>query len=203
MNLLKLPKREDLIFPKELLSLIVFSFSLFTVFFFLGFYMAVSDSSVIYEQMSVLQDLVEKLVELSPIGLLFFIFLNNSLVALFASLGGIIFSVLPLLIIISNGFLIGIVFHFISSVHSWNFFLGGILPHGLIELPIIILSTAMGLWLGRGFFMYLFFRNETGVSFLSKIRRVFCTYIFIIVPFLFIAALIETFLTSYLLNTFF
>lgn len=203
MNLLRLPKKKDLIFPKELLSFIVFSFSLFTTFFFLGLYMAVNDSSVIYQQMTVLKEMVEGVVNLSPIGLLFFIFLNNSLVALFASLGGIIFSAFPLVIIISNGFLIGVVFHFISSIHSWNFFLGGILPHGLIELPIIFFSTAMGLWLGRCFFKYLFFRSETGVSFLYKIKRVFYTYIFIVVPFLFLAAFIETFLTSYLLNIFF
>ena len=203
MNLLRLPSKDELIFPQEVAPYIVFSFALSVFFFLGGLYMAVSDPSVIINQISNLKSMVEGVADLTLVGLLFIIFFNNCLVALLASLGGLLFSILPLIIILTNGFFVGIVFYFVLDTVSWNFFIAGILPHGLVELPVIFFSTAMGLWLGRCFFKYLFLKTETKVSLFLKIKKVFYTYVFVVVPLLFLAAVIESFLTPYVLKLFF
>ena len=69
-----------------------------------------------------------------------------------------------------------------------------ILPHGIIELPMILLSAALGTRLG----MMTFSRIKKEVSnedILSELKRSISFYFRWILPLLFIAAVIETLIT--------
>ena len=127
----------------------------------------------------------------------FKIFLNNSFVGLLLiALGFTIF--LPMLIILFNGLIIGL-----SA--DLSFRIGGLrpamvlnlaaalLPHGIIELPALIICSILGLILGaKLFFKKKIMPKEGFTALFIKVTKI---YIFIILPLLLFAAFVETFIT--------
>lgn len=191
------------IYPREVSGPFVFSALFFFIFAFVGFVISSVYPSLIVSSIDSLIDMAEKVSDLSFVGLVAFIFLNNSFVALMASIGGLLFAFLPIFIIVVNGFVLGIVYYLTVDIASSGFFLMGVLPHGVIEIPAILFSTAIGIWLGLAFLDLLFKGNEDRVSIKKKIKRAFYTYFTIIIPLLFVAALVEMFLTPVFLDTFY
>ena len=87
--------------------------------------------------------------------LMLYIFFNNSRVLFMLVFFGFIFSILPLLIVVFNGFMIGIV-SVVSIRHVGPaFLLTGILPHGIIEIPIILIGAGIGFRMGFLFTLLL------------------------------------------------
>ena len=129
------------------------------------------------------------------------LFLNNSLVVILLVLLGFLL-IVPLLIIFINGLVIGIVFEYFAKEASPMFFLVGIIPHGIIELPMFILAGAVGFRIGVRILLCLF----GTVSFPDLKKDIFnalwilCLFI---IPMLFAAAFIEAYITGYLLEVFF
>ena len=154
------------------------------------------------EPLQELSEMASLFTHMSAVHMMLFIFANNSIVALFASFGGIAAGFLPLLILIVNGFLVGIVYSITVATYSSGFFFAGILPHGVIELPAIFFATALGLWLGWSALRYVFLKNESRFTVRNKLKRVLYTYLFVVVPLLFVAALIEAFVTPGVLSLF-
>lgn len=113
---------------------------------------------------------------------------------------GIFFSIFPAFAAIMNGMIIGTVIQRFSLVSSKTVFEGilYLLPHGVFEIPSILLALALGIKFGS----WPFKKNK-----LAYIRAKFLQsskgYILVIFPFLVIAALIETIgiETIYLLNS--
>lgn len=77
-----------------------------------------------------------------------FIMANNIQVSFLAFSTGILLGLGTLFVLAYNGFLLGVIAAGVStspaSIHFWSF----VAPHGVIELPAIILSGAAGLLLG-------------------------------------------------------
>ncbi len=77
-----------------------------------------------------------------------FVMTNNIQVAFLAFSTGILLGLGTLFVLSYNGFLLGVIAAGVSatpaSVHFWGF----VAPHGVIELPAIIISGAAGLLLG-------------------------------------------------------
>lgn len=144
-----------------------------------------------------LKDMIEPAKDYSSFRLFGFIFFKNLAVAISGILLGIIFGIIPVLIIIINGLTLGIVAYIILGQFSLSVFLSGILPHGIIEIPAIIFSTASGVWLWRSFYRYV--RHDENII-KAELVSITKFFIFIIVPMLILAALIETFVTPYILN---
>ncbi len=125
------------------------------------------------------------------------IFLSNSLAGLVTIVLG--FSViLPALALLFNGFLIGIMidlFLKIAGLTSVTPFLlvASILPHGIIELPTIIICAVFGVLLGLKLFLGKQIMPEE--SLWTLIKKTSKAYLFVIVPLLFCAGLIESFVT--------
>jgi len=74
-------------------------------------------------------------------------------------------------------------------------FLLHLLPHGIIEIPMILISAGLGVRLG--FFMYLSLKGEKKdmrYELLESLRL----YMRIIMPLLFVSAVIETFVTPFI-----
>jgi stage II sporulation protein M len=88
------------------------------------------------------------IMNLNPILIMMIIFLKNLLACAMAILLGLGMGVVPLMVATSNGVLLGVVSHNAIKSHGLLFLIAGILPHGIIELPVVLISIAIGIRLG-------------------------------------------------------
>jgi stage II sporulation protein M len=172
-------------------------FLLLAVFFLLscviGFYHASSNPELAKEKIEAFFTSFEPIKEKPPVFIFLIIFLNNSIKALVATVAGFFFGLFPLSFVFINGYLVGLVVYVKGIEIGFDKVLLLLIPHGIIEIPAILLASSYGLWLGRQFYMKLF-RDEKipmGYLFLKAVKK--CLKI--VFPMLLIAALIETFVT--------
>jgi stage II sporulation protein M len=144
-----------------------------------------------------LTETVEQLLSLNPYVLLIVIFLNNAIKALVAMVLGIALGILPLLFICFNGYLMGLVVAALGPTTSPLVIIAGLLPHGIIEIPVILLSSAMGVAIGFESFKWLV-KRESAVK--SRLRWCLGIYLKWFVLALLVAAIIEVFLTPLLVS---
>lgn len=137
-------------------------------------------------------------------GISFFALLFNNIraSALMAILGIIPFLFLPAIILGYNAVIIGIACAFSMAMGTGvSFLVLALLPHGIFEIPALILSAALGIYLCKELVKKLVGRSRlasfSGV-FLSMLRFYLC----VILPLLVVAALVETYITPWLLTTF-
>jgi stage II sporulation protein M len=127
------------------------------------------------------------------------IFLNNTIKALLVVVGGAALGILPVIFIFANGAAVGFVLY--GSIQSRGLLtaLLAILPHGIFELPAVLLATGMGLLLGRSSIKKLFGSGEAAIA--NELALALKFFVRIVVPLLVIAALVEAFVTSVLVTT--
>ncbi|HLC95668.1 MAG TPA: stage II sporulation protein M, partial [Patescibacteria group bacterium] len=70
------------------------------------------------------------------------------------------------------------------------------LPHGVIELFAFFLATSYGLWLGNRFLQKIQHREPLR----PHVKNALIVFLRVIVPLLFVAALIETFVTPHFMG---
>jgi len=110
---------------------------------------------------------------------------------------GVIFGLIPLLFIVVNGFIIGIVLYVSSmKIGTWTTIML-IVPHGVIEIPALILGCSYGLWFGK---MLIWKMRGKKVSIKGCMKYLITNYIKIILPMLVVAALVETYITPFIPN---
>jgi stage II sporulation protein M len=126
------------------------------------------------------------------------IFLNNAVKALLVMAGGVVFGLFPVIFLLANGAALGIVLS--ASVISRGLLpaLLAILPHGIFEIPAILLASSMGLLLGGLAFKKLF--RHADISLRSELAVGMRVFARIVVPLLVVAAIVEAFLTSILVT---
>jgi stage II sporulation protein M len=134
---------------------------------------------------------------MSPLYILLMIFLNNAFVSLVSLVLGIALGVLPILFIASNGYFVGVISYIVGQQKGFLFILLALLPHGVIELPMVFLSASIGLRLGHQVFLYLIGRPTEVIK---EFIRGLMFYFLLIVPLLFVAAIIETFITPVIIS---
>ncbi len=128
---------------------------------------------------------------------LFLFILENNITKLFIILPlGIFAGLIPFFSVLANGLILGIFAQVISQEASWMFFVLGITPHGIIEIPVLIISSAIGIRIGKVAVYRLFSKKE---SFQEELAKALKFFILVLMPLLFIAAFIETFITSAIL----
>ena len=66
-----------------------------------------------------------------------------------------------------------------------------LLPHGVIEIPMILLSSAVGLRLGRSLLDKIKGRGSLG----AEVRRGLTLYVSVVLPLLLLAAVVEVYVT--------
>ena len=134
---------------------------------------------------------------MSPLYILLTIFLNNAFVSLLSLVLGLALGVFPILFIAFNGYFVGVVSYIVSQQKGFLFILLALLPHGIIELPMVFLSASIGLRLGYHVFLHLIGRpSELKKEFIQGLKF----YLQWIMPLLLVAAIIETFITPLILN---
>ena len=129
---------------------------------------------------------------LGPYAWLAIIFLNNAIKALASIALGILLGLPPLIFVAFNGFIIGVVVSALNSVAGAGIVIASLAPHGIIEVPVLIVSTALGLSVGVESFRYLGKRNS---RVREKLLRGVKFYVKWLLAALLVAAIIEIFIT--------
>lgn len=157
----------------------------------MGYFAASSNSDLAAEMMNEFQ-VLKWIMELPPTMIMLMIFLKNLLACAVSIFLGLGLGIIPLLVIISNGYLLGVVSYEVVEKNGLPYLVAGILPHGLIELPTVMLSTALGFRLGYLLAISLL-GKKANLAGEIKISMIF--FLRWIIPLLFLAAFIETFIT--------
>jgi len=177
----------------------------------IGLLISVNNPGLSKQYFESFQDSFGWIKTLQPIEIMFVIFLNNAFKSLLAMILGIGFAVVPILFVMSNGIILSMVADIISQEKGYLFLFASLLPHGILELPMILLSAGIGLRLGYVTFSSMkTVRTESNwgqpQSIRSYIMRIAADlrpelisgvrfFIRVILPLLFLAAFIETFVT--------
>ncbi len=126
------------------------------------------------------------------------IFVNNLQASTILFIGGAAFGLITLLILSMNGFIIGIVVEYIRQEQGLYVVLAGILPHGIFEIPALLLAATFGVMLGKELWKEL---HGTGnaITLAELNGKRFLVYV---LPLLAIAAIIEGFITPEIIQLF-
>jgi stage II sporulation protein M len=141
-----------------------------------------------------LQDLLGTLPDfsrMSRLELFEFIAANNTLKSLLFMFGGLFGGVLPLFFVIFNGFTVGWVAFDLGTTQGLGYVVAGLTPHGILEIPAILLSMSMGMSLG--YTMLNSFRGQGSV--VKEVKTAFGFFITRIFPLLILAAVVEVLVT--------
>jgi stage II sporulation protein M len=173
--------------PYIVLSAIVFTLSIAVGYIAYGVYPEYAMQSV-----SGLEELVQMLEGLSPLEIMLLIFINNTIAMFISVLFGIVLGIVPLLVLVLNGFIIGTIVRLLLVENGLPFIIAGLIPHGIIEIPLLLLSASIGMRIGHEVL-----RALAGKP--SDIKDVFINgmkfFFYWMIPLIFVAALIETFIT--------
>ena len=165
--------------PLFLLCLLLFVFSL-TMGFYLGDRI---QGEVLNEVLETLPDFEN----LSPLMLFLFIVVNNIFKSFLWMVLGVIFSLPSLFFTILNGFLIGWFSYSVHLEQGLPFTAAALVPHGIIEIPTILLSSAAGM--GLGYQMINLLRKRSGLR--AEFKKALSLFIWRIAPLLLLAAVVE------------
>jgi len=159
---------------------VVFALGIFALSFLIGFIYPMFFREEIF---GLIARIIETLEGKTTFELISFIFFNNLKASFMAIILGIILGIFPLITGIANGYVLGFVSRETASKEGlavmWN-----LLPHGIFELPAIMLSIGIGLKIGTSVF-----RKKKNFEYNFKEGLRF--FVFVIFPLLLIAGIIE------------
>jgi len=159
---------------------------LFLVSALIGYYLYGEQLSS--EFMEIFRETYGDIGEWNPLLIMGYIFLNNAAKSLGALLLGMAIGIPPILFIVLNGFVLGLVAYDVGQTMGLGYVFAALIPHGIIELPAIFLSSAMGIRIGICVIRKL--RGGEG-NIKAEIRRSLKGYLVRVLPLLFIASIIE------------
>ena len=119
-----------------------------------------------------------------------------------AACGFVPFVFFPAFSLVTNGFLIGVLAAWYQTNGvSMVLYLAGLLPHGIFELPALILSVACGVCLCRNMCLVVLSspKRVPMVELLSDLLRVL---LFLVAPMTVAAAFLEAYVTPLVMNLF-
>ena len=122
------------------------------------------------------------------------IFLNNAVKTLVVILAGVFAGILPVVFLLINGFVLGIVFHAMLHTKGLWAFIVAVAPHGVLELPAVLLGTSIGLMMGARAIRRFIKKERIEIS--AQLLRGVRFFATVILPLLVVSALIEAFITA-------
>lgn len=126
------------------------------------------------------------------------IFVNNGLKTFLVIVLGVLFGVVPVIFILANGFALGFLLHLSTQSTGLIASLVAIVPHGVFELPGVLLGASIGLMVGKGTTKRLFGKSQGSLS--HELGRGLRFFWQVIIPLLLIGAFVEAFITSALIS---
>lgn len=179
-------------YVKEIKNYIWFSAGLFFLLGVIGFLFPVFFVEYIKKM---LEELIKSTQGLSGWSLIRFIIMNNLQSSFVAALFGIFFAVIPIGIVVVNGYVLGFVAN--KSVGAQGIFvLWKLVPHGIFEIPAIMISVALGIKLGM--FLFTYHGKNQAREYWKWVLNSVRVFVFIVIPLLVIAGIIEGLLISWM-----
>ena len=177
--------KESLLYIKDIKNYIYFTTTLFLLTAIIGFIFP----NYFEEQiLNFIRQLLELTKDMTAFELVEFITINNIRSSFMAMFFGIILGIVPFAVTIVNGYILGFVAHKTIAVEG-IFTLWKLFPHGIFELPAIMISIAMGFKLGL--FPFTSKEKNKKKEFWNYLKLSLTTFILIILPLLIIAGIIE------------
>lgn len=133
---------------------------------------------------------------LGPAGLFAFIVINNIVKAAVMMFSGIVFGLIPIFFLVSNGMVLSVVAALISNEAGALVAVAGLLPHGIIEISAVLLAAAAGLRLGAVAVERL---RRADVELKRELIKAWRFFVILVMPALIVAAVIEALATPFLL----
>jgi len=171
-------------FLKELRSFLIIALLIFLLFAFVGFLFPIF---FVEEILKYIQELITITETMGFSEMFVFIFFNNLGASFFALISGAFLGLFPIIALILNGYVLGFVARKSVDIAGSGILLR-LLPHGVFELPAIIISIALGIRLG----MFVFSKKQNlAEEFVYRLKNSLKVFLLIIFPLLIIAAIIE------------
>lgn len=171
---------------KESKNYIITAVAIFALFFLIGYFFPIFFSDKIME---ILKQLASQIEGKNIAEVISFIFLNNLKASFVSLFFGLFFALFPLGALIINGYVAGFASNMAVSKEGilvlWRLF-----PHGIFELPAVLISMGLGLRFGT----IILGKKSIKEEFIQAGRF----FVMIIVPLLIIAAVIEGLLVFFL-----
>lgn len=124
-------------------------------------------------------------------GKLFFaILLQNVTTSFLILFSGVLIGIIPIFSMGSNGFILGVMYRHAAEMSGYSKAALKVLPHGVIEIPALLIAASYGLWLGVSVVRKM--RGKESNLLRSHIEHAFRRYFAIVFPLLIVAAGIET-----------
>ena len=129
-------------------------------------------------------------------GKLFFtLLLHNVMATIIVLISGVLVGIIPPFAIGANGFVLGIVYRQTAEIIGYSKAALKVLPHGVFELPALLLAASYGLWLGVTVVQRM--RGKESMLLRFHVEHAFRQYFVVVFPLLIVAAAIETVLIVY------
>ena len=157
---------------------------IFAIFVVLGFFFPVPEL-LEKEILKMIQDILAKTKGLSGLEMTNFIFWNNLQSSFFGMIFGVLLGIFSAAVALVNGYVLGFVSKIVVIEAGFSS-LWTLFPHGIFELPAIFISFGMGIKFGT----FIFYKEKLksfNKFFINSLR----VFIFIVLPLLIIAAIIE------------
>ena len=177
-----------------LITIFLFGISLF----FGSLATPASTSDTLSRDIAAFKEFARILASFPPAITALIIFIKNTSILVMSFLLSPILCLVPILALTLNGWVIASISQIIIQEKSLGFLLAGLLPHGIFEIPALILGEAAALAFGATVILALFKkdrRNQLLPSLKQNLR-----YLTIAVTLFLPAAIVETFVTPLLLT---
>ena len=179
---------------KRWLFLAVFLFGIGLIW---GMVTPIDMPGLLTEDTGTLDELADFLSTFPQVVIFIFIFLKNVSAVLISFILSPFFCLVPVLALIINGGVLGLISTSVVQQKSIGYLLAGILPHGVLELPAFIMGEAVALSFGAAVTLALFNKERRKLVLPSLKRNL--RYLVIALILLLPAAIIETYVTPLLL----
>ena len=175
------------------------SFLLYVSGIFLGFWGAKAFPEKALGILGILKSVYGEVGELSSHSQFFFLVVNNSITAFLVVLLSFFLGLFPLLVLLFNGGLMGALFFFLKGSLPFSLLLISVLPHGIFEIPVLIMVGGIGLRIAFKTINIILGRRD---SLRKEFSLAFIFFFKVAIPLLVLAALIESYLVPYLIRNY-
>jgi len=134
----------------------------------------------------------------SRVAILIFIYFKNALAVFISFLLGPFFCIVPVLALLFNSAFISYISIEVIQKKSLGYLLAGVLPHGIFEIPALLIGEAASLSFGVAVIIAIFSRGRR--DYLRNSFKENFKYLLISLALLGPAAIMETFVTPLLLK---
>jgi stage II sporulation protein M len=166
---------------------------LFGIGLVLGLATPTGTDDLLAEDTTALDELIDLFGLLPPSSVLVLIFIKNVSAVLISFAFSPVFCLVPVMALSFNGWLIGLVSTAVIEQESLGYLLAGLLPHGIFELPALIMGEAVALSFGAAAVLALF-QKERRKELLPNLRQNL-KYLVIACALFLPAAIIEVYVT--------